>query len=47
MDFEYISSNRTGKIGNPVIYEMDVKAGNMNNYKINYNVYDYDDIYHS
>ena len=46
-DFEYVASNYIGKIGNPVVYEMSVKAGNATNYKINYNAHDYDDIYHS
>lgn len=46
-DIEYVVSNCIGKIGNPVVYEMNVKVGDTNNYKINYNVHDYDDIYHS
>ena len=45
-DIEHVASNCIGKIGNPVVYEMNVNLGNGNNYKINYNVHDYDDIYH-
>ena len=45
-DIEHVASNCIGKIGNPVVYEMNVKAGNGINYKINYNVHDYDDLYH-
>ena len=46
-DIEYVASSSIGKAVNPVVYEMNVKAENTNNYKINYNVHDYDDIYHS
>ena len=46
-DIEYVASNCIGKIGNPVVYEMNVKANNSKNYQINYNVHDYDDIYYS
>ena len=46
-DIEYVASNCIGKIGNPVVYEMNVKAKNSKNYQINYNVHDYDDIYYS
>ena len=45
-DIEHVAQNWIGKIGNPVVYEMNVNLGNANNYKINYNVHDYDDIYH-
>ena len=45
-DIEYVASSSIGKVGNSVVYEMNVKAGNMNNYKINYNVHDHDFIYH-
>ena len=46
-NIEYVASSCLGKIGSPVVYEMDVKAENMKNYKINYNTHDYYDIYHS
>ena len=46
-DIEYLASSSIGKVVNPVVYEMNVKAENTNNYKINYNVHDYEDIYHS
>ena len=46
-NIEYVASSCIGKIGSPVVYEMDVKAENMKNYKINYNTHDYNDIYHS
>ena len=46
-DIEYVASSCIGKIGNPVMYELDVKAENTKNYKINYNTHDVDDIYHS
>ena len=45
-NIEYVASSCIGKIGSPVVYEMDVKAENMKNYKINYNTHDYHDIYH-
>ena len=46
-DIEYVASSCIGKIGNPVMYELDVKAENTKNYKINYNTHDVDNIYHS
>ena len=46
-DIEYVASNCIGKIGNPVMYQLNVKAENAKNYKINYNTHDVDDIYHS
>ena len=46
-NIEYVASSCISKIGSPVVYEMDVKAENMKNYKINYNTHDYNDIYHS
>ena len=45
-DIEYVVSNCIGKIGSPVVYEMNVKAGDTANYKINYNEHDFKDIYH-
>ena len=46
-DIEYVASNCIGKIGNPVMYQLNVIAENAKNYKINYNTHDVDDIYHS
>ena len=46
-DIEYVVSNCMGKISNPVIYEMNVKAWDTANYKMNYNEHDFNDIYHS
>ena len=46
-DIEYVASNCIGKVDNPVVYEMNGDLGNANKYKINFNVHDYDDIYHS
>ena len=44
-NIEYVASSCIGKIGSPVVYEMDVKAENMKNYKINYDTHDYNHIY--
>ena len=46
-DIEYVASSCIGKIGNPVMYQLNVIAENAKNYKINYNTHDVDDIYHS
>ena len=46
-DIEFVASSCIGKIGNPVVYKMNVKAENTKNYEIYYNSHDHDDIYHS
>ena len=46
-DIEFVASSGIGKIGNPVVYEMNVKVENTKNYKLIYNRHDYEDIYHS
>ena len=46
-DIEYVASNCIGEIGNPVVYEMNIKAEHSKSYKVRYNVHDHDDIYHS
>ena len=46
-DVEYVVSNCIGKIGNPVVYNMNIKAANSKNYKVRFNVHDHDDIYYS
>ena len=46
-DIEYMASNCIGEFGNPVVYEMHIKAKNSKSYKLRYNVYDHYNIYHS
>ena len=46
-DVEYVASNCIGEIGSPVVYKMNIKAGNSKNYKVRYNAHDHDDIYYS
>ena len=46
-DIEYVASNCIGEIGNPVVYEMNIKVEHSKSYKVRYNVHDHDDIYHS
>ena len=46
-DIEYVASNCIGEIGNPVVYEMNIKVEHSKSYKVRYNVHDHDDIYYS
>ena len=46
-DIEFVASSGISKIGNPVVYETNVKVENTKNYKMIYNRHDYEDIYHS
>lgn len=46
-DIEYVASNCIGEIGNPVVYEMNVRVEHSKSYKVRYNVHDQGDIYHS
>jgi len=46
-DVEYVASNCIGEIGSPVVYNMNIKAGDSKNYKVRYNAHDHDDIYYS
>ncbi len=46
-DIEYVASNCIGEVGNPVVYEMNIKVNYSKSYKVRYNVHDHDDIYHS
>ena len=46
-DIEYVASNCIGEIGNPVVYEMNIKVEHSKSYKVRYNLHDYTDIYYS
>ena len=46
-DMDYVLNNNLGAIGNPVIYELNIKRENSPVNKLRYNTHDHDDIYHS
>ena len=46
-DVEYVVANCIGDVGNPVVYNMNIKSESSKNYKVRYNTHDHDDIYYS
>ena len=46
-DIEYVASNCIGKVGNPVVFNMNIKSESSSIYKVRFNQHDYGDIYYS